>query len=176
MEVIIHKKNKNRLILSIILIVLLIVLFYFLVIFFKNPSEHTFFLFPTKNSILLFSLFGMTVTLIAFLNFIYNIFFMPNPILRIDDTGIYNEFFYYNKKHIIWSEIKTIQAIKYNQHEHYIAIFLKELVNNERGIRRIIFSLNHKLIGTPYLINYRSLDCSFNQLKKEIFDAYKQNR
>ena len=175
MEVIIHTKNKNRLLSVIILIIFLSILFYFLIIFLRNPSKHIFFLLPTKNIVILFSLVGMMIVFLVFLNILYNIFFNKNPVLRIDETGIYNEFCYYDKKKINWSEIKKIEAIKYN-HNYYIGIFLKKIVNNEKGIKRIIFNLNHKSMGTPYLINYRSLDCSFKQLKREIFEAYNRNK
>lgn len=173
MKTIVIKKSKNYIKKSILMLLMIFVL-YLLVDFFKNPSEHTYFLLPTKNSVIIFSLFGFISILIA-MYFIFRSFFNKDGFLRIDKDGLFNSFFIYDKKSINWEEIKRIETTKYN-YNNYVLLFLKETINNEKGIKSFYFSINKSTMGTPYFINVGDLDCTFEELREMIYEAYENSK
>ncbi|MNQ84842.1 hypothetical protein D3C85_999820 [compost metagenome] len=95
--------------------------------------------------------------------------------LRIDNEGIFNSFFLYHKKNIKWEEISKIETIKHNNN-NYIGIFLKEIINDEKGINSLFFKLNVMTMGTPYVIYSGDLSCSFEELKQLILESYNQSK
>jgi len=147
---------------------------YILVKFLRYPSEHTYFLLPTKNTVIIFSIVGIVSCCLAIFLIIKSIF-RKDVFLKIDEEGIYNGFFLYNKKLIKWEEISKIETIKYN-YNNYIAIFLKETPNNEKGISSLFFKMNEKSMGTPYIISSGDLDCSFEELERLILESYNQSK
>ncbi len=171
MKTTIIKKNKNHF--RRIAIILLMVLSIFILIkFLRYPSEHIYFLLPTKNSVIIFSLIGIFTSVLVVYVVLKNIF-KKDAILKIDEQGIFNGFFFYDKKFIKWEEISKVETIRYN-HNNYIAIFLKEMTNNERGISSLFFRMNKMSMGTPYIIYSGDLDCSFKELERLILESYNE--
>ncbi|MBS4040152.1 MAG: hypothetical protein KGZ81_06085 [Flavobacteriales bacterium] len=173
MKTTIINKNKNYF-KRIGIIVLMFFVLYILVKFLRYPSEHTYFLLPTKNTVIIFSIVGIVSCCLAIFLIIKSIF-RKDVFLKIDEEGIYNGFFLYNKKLIKWEEISKIETIKYN-YNNYIAIFLKETPNNEKGISSLFFKMNEKSMGTPYIISSGDLDCSFEELERLILESYNQSK
>jgi hypothetical protein len=173
MKTTIINKNKNYF-KRIGIIVLMFSVLYILVKFLRYPSEHTYFLLPTKNTVIIFSIVGIVSCCLAIFLIIKSIF-RKDVFLKIDEEGIYNGFFLYNKKLIKWEEISKIETIKYN-YNNYIAIFLKETPNNEKGISSLFFKMNEKSMGTPYIISSGDLDCSFEELERLILESYNQSK
>jgi hypothetical protein len=173
METIIVKKSRNYF-RRFALIVLLILILCILVVFLRNPSEHTYFLLPTKNLVILFSLVGILICMLVLYIVLKN-FFRKNVVLKIDEQGIFNGFSLYNNKLIKWEEISKIETVRHN-HNNYIAIFLKKIINNEKGINSFLFMINEKSMGTPHIISSGDLDCSFKELEKLIFEAYEASK
>ncbi|MDA6071083.1 hypothetical protein NJT12_15820 [Flavobacterium sp. AC] len=173
MKTIIIEKNKNYF-KRIAIMLLMIFVLCGLVNFLCYPSEHTYFLLPTKNTVIIFSIVGIiTCALVIFL--LLKSIFRKDVFLRIDEQGIFNGFFLYTKKLIKWEEISKIETIKYN-YNNYIAIFLKETPNNEKGISSLFFKMNEKSMGTPYIITSGDLDCSFDELERLILEGYNQSK
>jgi len=174
MEKIIINKSKNYL-KSILIIVLMLCVLYFLGFkFLRYPSEHTYFLLPTKNTVIIFSIVGiLTCILVIFL--VIKSIFRKNVFLKIDRDGIFNGFSFYSDKLIKWEDISKIETIKYN-HNNYLAIFLKETLNNEKGIIYLLYKMNEKTMGTPHIISSGDLDCSFEELEQLILDSYNQSK
>jgi hypothetical protein len=169
MKTIIINKNKNYF-KRIGIIVLMFFVLYILVKFLRYPSEHTYFLLPTKNVVIIFSIVGIvSCSLVIFL--IIKSIFRKDVFLKIDEEGIFNGFSLYSKKLIKWNEISKIETINYN-YNNYIAIFLKETSNNEKGINSLFFKMNEKSMGTPYIITSGDLDCSFKELERLILESY----
>lgn len=174
MESIIINKNRNYTRKIIIFFLILITIYFLGFKFLRNPSDHTYFLLPTKNSVIIFAIFGILACLLG----IYIVFisiFTKNAFLRIDQNGIYSGFFIYNKKSIRWSDISRIEIIRYNNN-NYIGLFLKELRNDEKFIKSLLFNINLKSMGTPYIIYHGDLECDFNELKDSIFESWKKYR
>jgi len=173
MKTIIIEKNKNYF-RRIAIILLMVFVLFGLVNFFRYPSEHTYFLLPTKNTVIVFSIVGIaTCCLVMFL--LIKSIFRKDTFLKIDGQGIFNGFFLYHKKHIKWEEISKIETIKYN-YNSYIAIFLKETLNNEKGINSLFFKMNERSMGTPYIITSGDLDCSFKELEQLVLESYNQSK
>lgn len=166
-------KNKNYF-RRIVIILLMVFTLYILVKFLRYPSGYTYFLLPTKNSVIIFSLVGI-VTSVLVIYIILKNSFRKNAFLKITEQGIFNGFFLFDKKNIKWEEISKIETIRYN-YNNYIAIFLKETPNNEKGISSLFFKMNEKSMGTPYIINSGDLDCSFKELEKLILESYNTNK
>src|SRR5690606_5018716 len=118
----------------------------FSIIFLLDPSGHTYFLLPTKEVVLVFSILGIFTSFLSMYIILKNIF-KKNGFIKVDENGIYNGFFLYNKKFIKWQEIKNIKTIKYN-HNKYVAIFLKNVTNDEKGFSLLFFNINKKTMGT----------------------------
>lgn len=173
MKTTIINKNKNYF-KRIGIIVLMVFVLYILVKFLRYPSEHTYFLLPTKNTVIIFSIVGIVSCCLAIFLIIKSVF-RKDVFLKIDEEGIFNGFFLYNKKLIKWEEISKIETIKYN-YNNYIAIFLKETPNNEKGISSLFFKMNEKSMGTPYIITSGDLDCSFDELERLILESYNQSK
>lgn len=169
MKTIIIEKNKNYF-RRIVTILLMAFILYILVKFLRYPSEHTYFLLPTKNTVIIFSIVGILFCCLIIYLVIKSIF-RKDTFLKIDREGIFNGFFLYDKKFIKWEEIRMIDTIRYN-YNNYIAIFLKESSNNEKGISSVFFKINEKSMGTPYIIHSGDLDCSFSELENFINDAF----
>lgn len=173
MKTTIIRKNRNY-IRRIATVTLMIFALYNLVKFLRYPSEYTYFFLPTKNVVIIFSIVGLiSCCLVIFL--IIKSVFAKEAFLRIDREGIFNGFFLYDKKEIKWKEISKIKTIKYN-YNSYIAIFLNETLNNEKGINSFFFKMNEKSMGTPYIINSGDLDCTFEKLERLILEAYKKSK
>ena len=166
-------KNKNYF-KRIGIIVLMFFVSYILVKFVCYPSEHIYFLLPTKNTVIIFSIVGLAFCCLVIILVVKSIF-RKGAFLKIDGEGIFNGFFLYNKKLIKWQEISKIETIKYN-YNNYIAIFLNETPNNEKGISSLFFKINKKSMGTPYIITSDDLDCSFEELEQIILEKYKQSK
>lgn len=173
MITIIIKKNKNYF-KRIAIIVLMIFVLFGLIDFLRYPSKHTYFLLPTKNMVIIFSIVGIIACALVIFLVIKSIF-RKDVFLKIDEEGIFNGFFLYNKKLIKWKEISKIETIKYN-YNNYIAIFLKETPNNEKGISSLFFKMNQISMGTPYIITSGDLDCSFEELERLILESYNQSK
>lgn len=173
MKTTIINKNKNYF-KRIGIIVLMVFVLYILVKFLRYPSEHTYFLLPTKNTVIIFSIVGIVSCCLAIFLIIKSIL-RKDVFLKIDEEGIFNGFFLYNKKLIKWEEISKIETIKYN-YNNYIAIFLKETPNNEKGISLLFFKMNEKSMGTPYIITSGDLNCSFEELERLILESYNQSK
>ena len=173
---VIINKSKNY-IKTILVIVLILCTLYFLGFkFLRYPSEHTYFLLPTKNSVIAFSIFGILGCLLA-IYIIFKTLFKKDSVLKIDEDGIFNGFSFYSNKLIKWEEISKIEVIRYN-HNNYIGIFLKEAKNNEKGLNYFLYKMNDSSLGTPHIISSGNLDCSFEELSKLILDSwaeYKSN-
>jgi hypothetical protein len=166
-------KNKNYF-KRIGILVLMVFVLYMLVEFLRYPSEHTYFLLPTKSTVIIFSIVGiLSCSLVIFL--VVKSILRKEVFLKIDGEGIFNGFFLYSKKVIKWKEISEIKTIKSN-YNNYIAIFLKETPNNEKGISSLFFKMNEKSMGTPYIINSGDLDCSFEDLEQLILESYNQSK
>jgi len=173
MKTIIIEKNKNYF-KRISIIILMIFVLFGLVNFLRYPSKHTYFLLPSKNMVIIFSIIGIiTCAFVMFL--VIKSIFRKDVFLKINEEGIFNGFFLYEKKLIKWEEVSKIETIKYN-YNNYIAIFLKEMPNNEKGFSSIFFKMNKISIGTPYIITSGDLDCTFEELERLIFESYKQSQ
>ncbi|MGC5742978.1 STM3941 family protein [Chryseobacterium sp. NFX27] len=169
---IIINKNKNYF-KTILVIVLILCALYFLGFkFLQYPSEHTYFLLPTKNSVIIFSIFGILGCLLA-MYLILKTIFRRNALLKIDNSGILNGFAFYNKKFIKWEEVAKIESITYNDNK-YIGIFLKDPQNTEKGINYFLYKMNESSMGTAHIISSADLDCSFEDLKKNIFEYWEK--
>ncbi|MNL43502.1 hypothetical protein D3C87_1660160 [compost metagenome] len=129
---------------------------------------------PTKNSVIVFSVVGIFASILVLYIIVKNIF-NNDAVLRIDNEGIFNSFFLYHKKNIKWEEISKIETIKHNNN-NYIGIFLKEIINDEKGINSLFFKLNVMTMGTPYVIYSGDLSCSFEELKQLILESYNQSK
>ncbi|UZT96603.1 hypothetical protein ODZ84_15410 [Chryseobacterium fluminis] len=166
--------NKNRnYFKTIVVIVLILCTMYFLIFkFLLYPSEHTYFLLPTKNAVIVFSVFGILACLLA-LFLIIKTLFRKDAVLKIDENGIFNGFSFYKNKLIKWKEIDKIEIIRYN-HNNYVGIFLRESKNNEKGINYFLYNMNKSSIGTAHIISSGDLDCSFEELEKAIFDSWEK--
>lgn len=172
-EIIIEKSKNYSL--RVLVILILILTLYFSIIFLLDPAEHTYFLLPTKEVVFVFSILGILTSLLVLFIILKNIF-RKNGFIKINEKGVYNGFFLYNKNFINWGEIKNIKTIKYN-HNRYVAVFLKNARNDEKGISSLFYNLNMKTMGTPYIINSGDLDCTFEELESAIregFDRYKR--
>jgi hypothetical protein len=99
--------------------------------------------------------------------------FRKNALLKIDNSGILNGFAFYNKKFIKWEEVAKIESITYNDNK-YIGIFLKDPQNNEKGINYFLYKINESSMGTAHIISSADLDCSFEDLKKNIFEYWEK--
>ncbi|OFM81469.1 hypothetical protein HMPREF2660_05995 [Weeksella sp. HMSC059D05] len=173
MKTIIIQGKKNYL-KKIAVIAIMIALIYILVTWLKNPTNIQYFLLPTEWSVIIFSLTGIIISILVIYLFSRN-FFIKNPLLKIDVEGIYFSFFVFRKKTIEWKEIDKIESIKYN-HNNYIAIFLKESQNDEKGINALFYNMNKMTIGTPYVIYSGDLDCTFSELERLILESYNQSK
>jgi hypothetical protein len=176
MESTIFKRNTNysR---KILIIILLSFILYQLFNFLKYPSEHTYFLFRTKEIVVLFSLFGIVFCFLGVF-VVFKSVIGSKAYLKIDANGIFNGFFLYKKKFIGWEEINEIRTIKYN-YNNYIAIFLKKSRFKEKGLSYIFYKINEYTIGTPYVIYSGDLECNFQELEmaiKEAFLIYKKRK
>jgi len=170
--------NRNRNYLSPLLIIALMVFMLYVLIFrfLRYPTDHIYFLLPTKEIVVIFSIIGIVTCLLIIFLTVRGIFKKDN-FLRIDNQGIFNGFFLYKNKFIKWEEIKNIETIKYN-YNNYIAIFPKKVSNKEKGLKRLFYKINELTMGTPYIIFSGDLDCSFSELEKNIKDMffkYKKN-
>lgn len=171
MKTITINKNKNYY-RKIALLLLIVFIFYVLIKFLRYPSAHIYFLLPTRNSVIIFSIIGILLCCLTGFLILKNIF-RKDAFLRINEKGIYNGFFLYNKKLIKWEEINKIETIKHN-YNNYIAIFLKETPNTESGISSVFSKINEKSMGTPYIINPRDFDCSLQELEQLILQSYNE--
>ncbi|MCZ8145368.1 STM3941 family protein [Flavobacterium sp.] len=169
MKTIIINKNRNYFRAITVILLILFVLYFLVFKFLRYPTEHTYFLLPTKNTVVIFSVVGILTCILVLFIFIKNIF-NRNAHLKIDNHGIYNGFSFFKKKFIKWEEINSIEAIRYNNN-NYIAIFLKDTSNTEKGLNYLFFKLNQISMGTPYVIFAGDLDCSFSELKRLIFEV-----
>ncbi|WP_374460322.1 STM3941 family protein [Chryseobacterium taeanense] len=165
-------KNKNFLKTIIVMSLILFTLYFLGFKFLSYPSEHTYFLLPTKNSVIIFSIFGISGCFLA-MYIILKAIFRKNAFLKIDENGIFNGFSFYDNKFIKWEEINKIESIRYN-HNNYIGIFLKEQKNNEKGINYFLYKMNESSMGTAHIISSGDLDCSFDELEKVIFKYWKK--
>jgi hypothetical protein len=167
MKAIILERNKNYLrpILSLIIIILVV---YFGVIFFLNPTKHISFLLRTKESVVVFSMFGIIFSLLGIFIILKSIL-RKNAFLKVDNEGIYDGFSFYNNKYIKWEEVKRIETIRHN-YNNYIAIFINKSLNKENGLSYILYKINELSMGTPYIISSGYLKCSFKYLEKTIND------
>lgn len=169
MKAILIPRNNNYFRI-IILIILVIFILYILSKFLLHPSKYTYFLMPTRNSVILFSIAGILTCLLVLYIILKNIF-RKDAFLKIDEEGIFNGFSFYDKKNIRWSEISKIETIRYN-YNNYLAIYLKETLNKEKGVSYLFFKINEKTMGTPYIITSGDLDCTFKYLEKSIQEAF----
>lgn len=170
MKEIIINKNRNYL-KPILLIALMLYILYGLIFkFLRYPAEHTYFLLRTKEIVVIFSIVGIIVCpLVIFL--IMKTLIKKNAFLKIDELGIYDGFSIYDNKFIKWREIDRIETIRHN-YNNYIAIFPKRISNKEKGINRLFYKINELTMGTPYIISSGYLDCSFNELEKNINEMF----
>lgn len=103
MKTTIIKRSKNYL--RIIAIILLMVLtLYMSSVFLLHPTEHIYFLLPARNSVIIFSILGIMICILVIFLILKNIT-RKDAILKIDEHGIFNSFFFYQKKFIKWEEI-----------------------------------------------------------------------
>lgn len=171
-KMVIINRNRNY-IRPVIAIVLILCTLYFLGFkFLRYPSEHTYFLLPTRNSVVVFSILGILGCLLG-IYVILKSLLRKDAVLKIDENGIFNGFSFYKNKFIKWEEMAKIESIRYN-HNNYIAIFLKEAKNNEKGINYFLYKMNESSMGTPYIISSGDLDCSFEDLHKIIIDSWEK--
>lgn len=166
MKTIIINRNRNYFKPIIIIAFMLFILYFLVFKFLRNPSEYIYFLLPTKNSVIVFSIVGIITSILVIYLLIRNIF-GKDFFLKIDEKGIFNGFFLYKNKHIKWEEIRDIKIIRYN-YNNYIGIFLKKTTNNEKGINFLYFKINEISMGTPYLISSGYLNCTFEELSSII--------
>ena len=169
MDTKILERNKNYLrpILSLIIILLVV---YFGLIFLLNPAKHISFLLRTKETVFVFSMFGIIISLLGGYIIITSIL-RKNAFLKVNEDGIYDGFSFYNNKFIKWEEISRIETIRYN-YNYYIAIFTTKSRNKEKGLSYILHKINELSMGTPYIITSGYLKCSFKDLEKTINDAF----
>ena len=167
------RKKKNdigSLILILFSVLSLIILFDFM----RYPSDYTYFLIPTRNSVVIFSIVGI-LTFLLFLYILLKNILRKDPYLKIDKLGILNDFFLHEKKLIRWEEISKIETIRYSNN-NYIGIFLNENQNNEKGISWLFFKIYKISLGTPYIINPVEFDYNFNDLMKLILENYEESK
>jgi len=170
MKEIIIKKNRNYFRPVLALVIMFWGLYFLIFRFLPYPSEHTYFLLRTKEIVVIFSIVGIIVfSLIIFL--VLKTLFRKNAFLKIDNMGIYDGFSFYDNKFIKWSEVDKIETIRHN-YNNYIAIFPKRISNKEKGINRLFYKINELTMGTPYIISSGYLDCSFNELEKNINEMF----
>jgi hypothetical protein len=173
MKTVIIEKNNNYF-KRVSIIMLMVFILYILFNFLYNPSEHTYFLLPTKNAVIIFSIVGsLSCCLVIFL--VIKSVFQKDVFLKIDGQGVFYSFFLHKNTLIKWDEISKIETIKYN-YNNYIAIFLKETPNYEKGISSLFFKMNEKSFGTPYIITSGNLDCTFDELERLILEGYNQSK
>lgn len=173
MKTTILRKKKNF-IGSLILILFSVLILMILFDFWRHPSDYTYFLIPTRNSVVIFSIVGI----FAFVLFIYILLkniLRKDPYLKIDKLGIMNDFFLHDKKLIRWEEISKIEAIRYSNN-NYIGIFVNENQNNEKGISWLFSRIYKVSLGTPYIINPVEFDYNFNDLMKLFLENYEESR
>lgn len=82
----------------------MIFVLYILMNFLRDPSEHIYFLLPTENMVIMFSIIGILSCLVVIYIIVKNTF-RKDAFLKIDEEGIFNGFFLYRKKNIRWEEI-----------------------------------------------------------------------
>ncbi|PQJ74163.1 STM3941 family protein [Polaribacter gangjinensis] len=161
-----YYKNKKNDIFRILLVLPLIAFYYPLTLFYISPSEHIWWRMPSEIYVLMFSIFGYIV--ISFSIIVMFKLILKKGYVKINNEGIYNDFFFSNKKNLKWNEIESIRLIKYNQNL-YLGFFLKK---NEFGKKRGFDYLAHKLnistFGTGHFIHSSFLNCTFMELVKEV--------
>lgn len=169
---IIINKNKNYFKTILVMVLILCILYFLVFRFLQYPSEHIYFFLPTKNSVIIFSILGILGCLLA-MYVILKTIFRKNALLKIDSNGIFNGFSFYNEKFIKWEEVAKIESIRYNQN-NYIGIYLKDPQNNEKGINFFLYKMNESSMGTAHIISPADLDCSFEEVKKSIFEYWEK--
>lgn len=70
---------------------------YILIQFARYPSQHTYFLLPTIEAVIIFSIAGLLSSCLVIILIVKSIF-RKATFLRIDNEGIFNGFFLYEKK------------------------------------------------------------------------------
>jgi len=173
MKTTILRKKKNyigSLILMLFSVLILMILFDFM----RHPSDYTYFLIPTRNSVVIFSIVGI-LPFLLFLYILLKNILRKDPYLEINKLGILNDFFLHEKKLIRWEDISKIETIRYSNNK-YIGIFLHENQNNEKGISWLFFKIYKISLGTPFIINPVEFDYNFNDLMKLILENYEESK
>lgn len=171
-------RGRNILLSSIVLIIFIIALI-FLIKWLKNPEEYISILLRNKQSVFIFSLFGILTILFASILIIRQFIFKKINVI-ISEEGIYYGLYVYKNKFIYWKDIKKIKSIKYNGNNH-IAVFVRneeKYLKYEKKLTKIIFKLNKRTVGTPFLMYSKILNISFSDFEKIIyvsFENYKKN-
>ncbi|THD67411.1 hypothetical protein E7Z59_07045 [Robertkochia marina] len=174
MEVTYYHKNTNYKWYVLGCITSLVVITYLLWTFLKNPDSHTWWLLPTKNSVITFSIIGLIILLFT----IWVLFKLltKKGHVKIDSHGIYNDFFLSNKKQINWNEIEKIDTINHN-HNQYLAIYLKNqnLIENT-GLNYLASKINISTFGTSHIMITSILNCTYDELFNEISKRFEQQK
>ena len=169
MKTIVIEKSRNYFKPIAILILILFILllgFKFLI----HPSEYISFLLRTEEIVIIFSIIGIIFCFLGIYIVLISLF-RKNAFLKIDEVGIYDGFSFYKNKLIKWNDVCKIETVRYNN-TNYLAIFLKKIHNNEKGINYLLYKMNELYTGTPYIISSGYLECSFSELEKTINDAF----
>lgn len=168
------KIKKNRLKLSAI-ISAMILIFIIGIIAVLSPAQYISAVY--RNNIIIFfvGIVGIIFSTFCIFQFGKKLF-DKNAIFSIDSMGISDKVNILDYPLIKWKDILRIEECEVNNVSH-LKIFIRsphKYINQKKGFKRWVLSLNHKKHQTPILLNCTYLSCSYDMFKKSILDLYNE--
>lgn len=143
-----------------------------------NPSKYVYWFLPSKEIVFVVSVIGIIFTIMGLILVLYNVF-NDKYYIEINNQGVFIGLLPYHNRFVRWEDIEEIEEKKINYNK-YLVLFVKDpilyLDNDNNLLHKFFFKMNLNMHGTPYFINTNSLDCSFEELKKNIIEYWKLKR
>ena len=180
MNNIIIKKNKLKFytyfFISLLILTGALIMSFF---WFLNPSKYIYWFLPSEEIVFIVSIIGIIFSSLGLFLSFFNIF-NDDFYIRISDEGIFIGILPYDNRLVKWSEINLIKEKKINSNK-YLIFFVDDVkmkfFKEKKWTARFFFKVNLNTQNTPYLLNSNMLNCSFEDLKKIVFqywDFYKK--
>ncbi|MBC7556631.1 MAG: hypothetical protein H7195_06685 [Chryseobacterium sp.] len=158
------------------LIIIMVVILFCSLVALQNPGKYTYFLFRSK--IIVFFLAVLGILLSIYVITYYSKILFKKEYFGTNREGIYNGCSYLKEKQINWHEIVELNEIKYQG----ISRIRVKVIDNKKYLKNLNFMTKYiadrtiKDLGTPIIIDSANLDCTFDEIKKLIFDNWKKNK
>lgn len=139
-----------------------------------NPSKYVYWFLPSEEIVFIVSIIGIIFSSLGLFLSFFNIF-NDDFYIRISDEGIFIGILPYDNRLVKWSEINLIKEKKINSNK-YLIFFVDDvkmkLFKEKKWTGRFFFKMNLNTQNTPYLLNSNMLNCSFEDLKKIVFQYW----